>query len=294
MPTLAIVGPGAIGCTLAAWLSQDPRCQVTIAARTAFSRIELKTPSGETIIATPRVILKPEEGKPVDWILVTTKTYDAANAAAWFNSLCGPTTRVAVLQNGVEHVERFTPFLSPEVILPIVIDCPAERFGPGKVTQRRAGWMAIPESPAGRTFAALFSHTPLETRLITDFKTEAWKKLCVNSAGALSAILLQPAAISHRASIAECMRGIVRECVAVGRAEGATLEDDLPDTIVAGYRMAPPDSVNSMHGDRLAGRPMEIDARNGVIVRLGKKHRIPTPYNALVVALLEAYQEKSG
>ena len=33
---------------------------------------------------------------------------------------------------------------------------------------------------------------------------------------------------------------------------------------------------------------MEIDARNGVIVRLGRKHGIPTPMNELIVTLLNA------
>ena len=86
------------------------------------------------------------------------------------------------------------------------------------------------------------------------------------------------------------MRALVRECIAVGRAEGATLADSIPDDIVAGARRAPKDAGNSMLADRRAGRPMEIDARNGVIVRLGRKHGIPAPMNALMVALLEAAQ----
>jgi 2-dehydropantoate 2-reductase len=61
---------------------------------------------------------------------------------------------------------------------------------------------------------------------------------------------------------------------------------------VARTRRGPRDAKNSMLADRLAGRPMEIDARNGVIVRLGRKHGIAAPMNALMVALLEAVQEK--
>jgi 2-dehydropantoate 2-reductase len=87
------------------------------------------------------------------------------------------------------------------------------------------------------------------------------------------------------------MREIVRECVAVGRAEGARLEDSIPDEIVERSRHAPRSSGNSMYADRVAGRPMEYDARNGVIVRLGRKHGIPAPMNALMVALLEAAQD---
>ncbi len=87
------------------------------------------------------------------------------------------------------------------------------------------------------------------------------------------------------------MRTLVRECVAVGRAEGATLPDSIPDDIVAGARRAPRDAGNSMLADRRAGRPMEIDARNGVIVRLGSKHGISAPMNALMVTLLEAAEQ---
>jgi 2-dehydropantoate 2-reductase len=86
------------------------------------------------------------------------------------------------------------------------------------------------------------------------------------------------------------MYGIVHECIAVGRAEGARLPDSVADNVISGYQAAPVDSVNSMHADRIAGRLMEIDARNGVIVRLGRKHRIATPLNAMIVDLLQAAQ----
>ena len=81
---------------------------------------------------------------------------------------------------------------------------------------------------------------------------------------------------------------LLRECVAVGRAEGAKLEDDLAESVLQKCRSMPVDAVNSMHADRMAGRPMEIDARNGAIVRLGRKHGIATPCNGMAVALLEA------
>ena len=76
--------------------------------------------------------------------------------------------------------------------------------------------------------------------------------------------------------------------MAVGRAEGAVIDDSHVEVVLQGYRNAPPDSVNSLHADRQAGRVTEIDARNGVIVRLGKKHGIATPCNQMAVALIEA------
>jgi 2-dehydropantoate 2-reductase len=62
----------------------------------------------------------------------------------------------------------------------------------------------------------------------------------------------------------------------------------LIESVIDLFRKGPADAINSMHADRLAGRPMEIDARNGVIVRLGSKHGIPTPVSQIIVALLEA------
>jgi 2-dehydropantoate 2-reductase len=62
--------------------------------------------------------------------------------------------------------------------------------------------------------------------------------------------------------------------------------------VLQAYRSSPPDSVNSLHADRIADRPMEIEARNGVIVRLGQKHAIPTPANRMAIALLEAMIRK--
>jgi 2-dehydropantoate 2-reductase len=121
-----------------------------------------------------------------------------------------------------------------------------------------------------------------------DFATAAWRKLALNSAGVVNALTLKPAGIARDEGVARVMRTIVAECVAVGRAEGAVLPDDLGDVIVNGYRAGPADSVNSLLADRAAGRPMELDARNGVIVRLGAAHGIPTPMNAAVVALLDA------
>ena len=56
-------------------------------------------------------------------------------------------------------------------------------------------------------------------------------------------------------------------------------------------RRGPRDGANSMLADRRDGKPMEYDARNGVIVRLGRKHGIAAPMNALMVSLLEAAQQ---
>lgn len=290
MSSILLVGPGAIGATLAAWLCQDDRHDVAVAARTPFESIEVETPQG-VIRAQPRVLTDVSQASVVDWVLVATKAYDSDAAARWFAGACGPVTRVAVIQNGVEHVERFEKHIDRERIVPVMIDLPVERLAPGRTRQRGSARIAVPKGRDGADFVALFAHANFDASETPDFTTAVWRKLCLNSAGAVNAVLLKGAGISHHDGVADVMRALVRECIAVGRAEGATLGDEIPDEIVAGARRAPRDAGNSMLADRLAGRPMEYDARNGVIVRRGARHGIATPMNALMVALLEAAQK---
>jgi 2-dehydropantoate 2-reductase len=287
MTSIALIGPGAVGGAVAAWLAQNPALSVAVCARTPFDSLEIETPGG-AISATPKVFIDPRQASPVDWVLIATKTYDTASAEGWLDALVGPETRLAVLRNGVEHLEPFLNRLPAARIVPAVVDIPAERSAPGRITQRRDGSIRVPDDAAGRDFVALFAHTPIAVSTTPDFKTEAWKKLALNCAGAVNALVLKPGGVAHDEPVAEVMRSLVRECVAVGRAEGADLADDLPDTVIANYRAAPADSINSLHADRMAGRPMELDARNGVIVRRGAHHGIATPANAMVVALINA------
>ena len=293
MARTAIVGPGAIGSVVAAWLNHTDRHEVILCARRPRGELRVETPGG-LLASRPAVLTHPTQGTPCDWVLACTKTYDAGGAALWFGGLVTPRTRVAVLQNGVEHRARFAECLPADQVVPVMVDIRSERSADGLVRQRGPGQMVVPDDAAGRAFVALFAGTPLDVTVTDDFTSTIWRKLCVNAAGILNALLLQPAGVFRQEAVAEAARAIVRECITVGRAEGAVLDDSLPDSVVQGYRNAPPDSVNSIQADRAAGRPMEVDARNGVIVRLGRKHGIPTPCNQMAVALLEALTRPQG
>lgn len=287
MPRIALIGPGAIGGLIATWLCCDDRNDVTVCARTPIRHLELKTPDG-ILVAHPTVVTRPEQGRTVDWVLVATKAYDSESAAAWFASLLDEGTQVAILQNGVDHVERFSAYLSADRLLPVIVDCPTERVAAEQIRQRGPATLIVPESATGSAFTDLFSRTRIDATTNTDFVTIAWRKLCINAAGAVNALTLEPARIAHDSNAEMVMRKLVLEAVAVGRAEGAKLDGSIADDVIRHYQNAPGDSVNSLHADRIAGHPMEIDLRNGVIVRLGEKHGLSTPYNEMAVALLKS------
>jgi 2-dehydropantoate 2-reductase len=238
-------------------------------------------------------VCNPSEAFEVNWVIVSTKAYDVAGAAKWFEKLCSNGAPVAVLQNGVEHRERFAPYIAMEKILPVMVDCPAERQAPDSVRQRGVMHLKVPDSPLGRDFVNLFAGTPADATTVPDFLSVVWRKLCFNSAGVLSALVMQPAGIVREEALGDVALRIIRECATVAQAEGANLEENVADVVLQAQRAAPADSVNSMLADRQAGRPVEIDARNGVIVRLGLKHGIATPANSMAVALMEAMVRRS-
>jgi 2-dehydropantoate 2-reductase len=257
-----------------------------------MSDLSVDTPDG-LVKVQASFVTDPSESSPVDWVIVSTKAYDVPGAATWLEQLCLNGAPVAVLQNGVEHQERFAPYVPIEKILPVMVDCPAERQAPDKIRQRGVMHLKVPDNALGRDFVKLFAGTPADATTVPDFLSVVWRKLCFNSAGVLSALVLQPAGVVRGEAMSDVALQIIRECAAVGRAEGANLEENVADVVLAAQRTAPADSVNSMLADRQAGRPVEIDARNGVIVRLGRRHGIPTPANSMAVALMEAVVEKA-
>jgi 2-dehydropantoate 2-reductase len=289
-PRILIVGPGAVGGTVAAWLAQAGR-EVILAVRTPFSRLQVETPSGPLEAELP-IVTDPAEAGPADWVLVAAKAYEAEAAARWLAPFASGETRVAILQNGVEHVARFAPYIPRERLLPVMVDIPAERDAPGRIRQRGAGIMRVPAGTAGSAFAALFAGTELKVEETADFTSALWRKLCINIAGAVPVLTGETASVVRRPPAERVMRALVAECIAVGRAEGAELDDGLVDAVVAHYRASPPNSLNSMHADRLAGRPMEWDARNGVVARLGRRHGIATPVSDTVADLLAAIDDR--
>lgn len=289
MAKVAIIGVGAIGGVLAGLLHTAAQHEITLCTRRPLPHLTVETPEG-IIDVQAQSRTSPEGIDQQDLIIVATKTYDAAGAAAWFPALVGPQTRVAIVQNGVEHRENFAAWLTPEQSVPVVIDVPAERRTDGSVLQRADAVMRVQNDTAGTAFSNLFAGTKAKIELTDDFLTAAWSKLCINAMGVLSALTLKPAGVLRREDLGPIALAIVGECIAVGRALGAKLDDSLAERVLAGGRAGSPDSINSLLADRLANRPTEIAARNGVIVRLGLANGIPTPANAMAVALFHAME----
>ena len=296
MSTIAVLGPGAIGCAVGGALAHSTPHRVFFCAKTSFDRLHLTFPSGQIIDCLAEVHISPESLPEVDWLLVAVKTYQVPATLPWFQTLVGSQTKVVVLQNGVEQRESVLPFVGdPTRILPAVVQIPCARTAPGTIILRGDHYLIVPGDALGQSFATLTENSPVETRTTPDFPSAAWRKLLLNApTGAICALTERDHAVLRDPAAAELARQIIRECIAVARAEGATLEDSLAEEIVAAAagKAGDPPGSNSMLYDRLAGNQMEFEARNGVVPRLGAKHGIPTPISTALYALLKGIQPK--
>ncbi|TQL85201.1 ketopantoate reductase PanE/ApbA-like protein [Microbacterium saperdae] len=153
---------------------------------------------------------------------------------------------------------------------------------------RGSARLTLPDGTGADRVAETLRGTRCTVELASDFRSVAWRKLLQNAAAGLMALTGRRAGMFARADIAELTRVYLRECLRVARAEGAQLEEDVPEEILAGFRASPADLSTSILTDREAGRALEWDIRNGVVSRLGRVHGIPTPTSDVVTALLAA------
>jgi 2-dehydropantoate 2-reductase len=288
MSVVAVVGTGAVGTTVAAHLCAAGRHEVVLCARTPVGALVVESPEG-TLHAAPPCVVRPDAVGPTPWVIFAVKAHQTAGASGWLRALTTPETTVAILQNGVEHVERVAPHAPSATLVPVVVECPATRVAPGRVIQRAPVALVVPATKAGHDFVRLMEGTEVRATAVSDFVTAAWRKLCLNVAGgAVTALTNRPLGVFRRADVAHVARDLMAECVAVGRAEGAVLPDSLVDEILASLTSSPPDAGTSMLADRRAGRLLEVDARNGAVARIGARHGIATPMNRAMTSLLTA------
>jgi len=285
---IAVIGPGAIGAVFAAAAQQAGRSQVVICARRPPGPLVVE-PDGQPPIAVDApVITDPGQAAgAADWIFLAVKAHQTQGASGWLRALAGPETVVVVLQNGVEHYQRVAPLAGQATVLPAIVWSAAETVADGRVRLRGQPQLSVPVGEPGRRLAQLLDGAA-QVDLVPDFTTEAWRKLCVNAVAGLMALAGRRAGIFRQAEMAALARALATECSAVAQAEGARLGDGAVDEIVALFAAMPADLGTSILADREAGRPLEWDARNGVIRRLGLRHAIATPVSDVIVPLLAA------
>ncbi|MBE1251185.1 oxidoreductase [Enterobacter cloacae] len=292
-PVIALIGPGAIGTTIAAALHDAGRT-LQLCGRTAHPELRLRDDEGETVVPGPVLTDPTAITRPVDLVFVAVKTTQNADSAGWLRALCDENTVVCALQNGVEQKAQLEPWVNGATVLPSVVWFPAQREPDASVWLRAKPRLTLPDVPQAKRVVVALQGTRCAVELSADFTTVAWRKLLQNAVAGLMVLANRRAGMFRREDISELALAYLREGLAVARAEGAALNDDVAQEILANFQRAPADLGTSILADRQANRPLEWDIRNGVIQRYGRAHGIPVPISDVIVPLLGAGSEGPG
>ncbi|RMF50011.1 MAG: 2-dehydropantoate 2-reductase [Anaerolineae bacterium] len=306
---IAIFGTGGVGGYFGARLAQHGH-DVTFIARGAHLQairtqgLHVESPLGDAHIHPAQATDTPAEVGPVDAVLVGVKAWQVPEAAQAMRPLVGAHTLVLPLQNGVEAPSQLAEVLGKEHVLGGMCKISSFIAAPGHI--RHAGitpYIALGEldnrrTPRVEALHAALTGAGIQAEIPQDILVAMWGKLTFIAAfSAVGAVTRLPAGAwrqvpQTRAMLIAAMNEIVR----VGQAEGVAVGEKTVQSALSFTDSVPEGATASMQRDIMEGRPSELEAQTGAVVRLGHKHAVPTPVNDFLYAALlpQEMQARAG
>jgi 2-dehydropantoate 2-reductase len=285
---VAVLGPGGVGGLLAALLARAGHTVTCLASaataehlRTAGIRVE----SGQFGDFAVPVDAAERLTAPVDALFVTVKATHLDDALGRVPADVLGDALVVPLLNGVEHVDLLRSRYQGAGVVPATIRVESTRTAPG-VVQHGSPFVTVELVAVGgleqrvRRLADALQQAGVSTRVGDDEQAALWSKLNFLAPLALLTTAAQATAGEVRESRREDLVAIVGEVAAVARAEGAPADEE---QVVGFFDGVPAGMRSSMQRDAAAGRPIELDAIGGAVVRRATRHGIAVPVTARYV-----------
>lgn len=301
---IAIVGAGAVGGYYGARLAQAGH-EVTLIARGANleaireSGIRVRSASGEFAVRV-RAESDPALAGPADLVIFAVKTYSNPQALLLVPPLVGPSTLVLPLQNGVDTADQLAAVVAPARVLagttyigatlvePGVVDYIGtvrkivfgEAFGDRVVTDR--------VSRLSETLAA----ADIQAEAAADSRVAIWEKfIFLAPIAALTAAARLPIGPAWaQPAFREAFDAAMAEIEALARHAAVPVAADIRAQKLRYLDTSPPGMRSSMMVDITSGRPLELEALVGEVVRRGRAARIPTPVMAALYGVLKPFE----
>ena len=230
---------------------------------------------------------------PGDVVFLSVKAGDTEAVLERARPVVGPDTAVVSLQNGVQGVEMIDRVLGAGRAVGGAAYVFAAIEEPGVITHRLLGTIAFGEldgrrTPRAERLLAALGAAGIPAELSSDIRRVMWEKyLLICAQAGMSALARVPAGVlrAHEPTWA-MYRALVEEVAAVGRAEGVALGAEAVDGVMKAAASLAPSAYSSLHHDLVSGKPLELEALHGHLVRAGRRHGVPTPMAFAVYAAL--------
>jgi len=295
-----VVGAGGVGGYFAAVLARAGH-SVSVVARgqtlEAIRRGGLRviSPKGDFTVAVAKASDKSEDIGPVDAVILAVKAWQVTEAASTMKPLLTPLTKVLPLENGVEATEQLRQVLGGSHALMGLCRIIASVESPGCI--RHGGlepMVALGEadgSPLSANALALaeaLKSADVTVQTPADMQAALWEKLlfiaAVSGTGAVTRYRIGE--FRTCPPTRELLRQLMEEVAAVARSRSVHLSEDVVSRTLAFVDSSPADGTASMQRDMAAGRPSELEAIIGAVVRFGGRAGVATPAMDYVYASL--------
>ena len=296
---IAVMGAGGVGGCLGGMLARGGH-RVSLVARgvhlEAIRRQGLRVLRDEERFTVQcDASDDPADLGPAEVVLLTVKTYQNAVAVPVMAPLVGPETAVLCLQNGIDSYRAPAAAfgagrtLAGAVYIEAGIDAPGVVRQAGAVMRVVLGELDGALSARGQAIADAFNGSGVAAELTADIRAGLWAKFLfiATMAGVTSMAGETLARLMPRPEWRPVVTGCLREVEAAGRANGVNLPSDIYDRTLAYIESNLPDLQASMHTDVMAGRPLELEALTGAVIRAGRDGGSPTPINDVIYAMLK-------
>jgi 2-dehydropantoate 2-reductase len=298
--TFAVVGAGGVGGYFAAVLARAGY-SVSIVARGAQleairkNGLRILSPKGDFTVAVAKASDRAEDIGPVDAVILTVKAWQVTEAANAMRPLLTAATKVLPLQNGVEATTQLQEVLGPQIPLMGLCRIIASVESPGVIRHGgldptvllgEADGSAL--SPNASALAEALKAAGITVQTPPNMQAALWEKLlfiaAVSGTGAVARSTMGE--VRSCPPTRELLRQLMEEVAAVARSCRIRLSDDVVSRTLAFVDASPADGTASMQRDLAAGRPSELEAIIGAVVRFGDQAGVATPAMNYVYASL--------
>ena len=298
--TVGIIGAGSVGSALMYEMyTRDPENVYLLATGERAERLSEKGISVNNEVIHPKVYSDPSQNIHIDLLILAAKTYSMDSVIEDIRGLIDKDTILLPIENGITTTTRMrSAFPENRVFYGVVLRTDAHRMS-RRVYYRTLGEMQIGYAdnhiiaPEVQEAYERLKELGINVKIYEDMRRTKWRKWMLNTGASQTAVEVQAECgfFGQVEEVRDLMRMLMDEILAVGKAEGVNITEADRDEIIEMLVNFPPDKKMSMLQDYEAGRPIEIDEYAGEVVRLGRKHGIPTPANEILYLAIIARQK---
>ena len=283
--TIGVIGPGAVGTTIAIELQQAyPDTLLIGKQKNTLNYFPENGHQSKTISVTPYQDIT----QPLDIVFIVVKTYQLETVITQLSPIIHEETIIILAQNGYGQLERIPFPNSYQAVVYI-----SGQKNNNDVTHFRDYRLHLKDTPRTRKLQKLTNQTNIEIILEENIEEKMWYKLLVNlGINSITALGRDTAKLLRSSHIRNICRGIISEGISVARAEGLNFDVNTRDSIMTIYEGYPDQMGTSMYYDITSGRPLEMESIQGYIYKKAQEYHITTPYLDTVYAFLSAYQSQ--